>query len=87
MAGLAVMAWMDPATTGESWCVFAQLGIEWCPGCGLGHAIAHLARGEWAASLQAHPLGGAVVVLLIGRIATLLRDAYFCNLVRPLRSH
>lgn len=85
--GLAAMAWMDPATTGESWCVFAQIGIEWCPGCGLGHAIAHLARGEWVASLQAHPLGFAVVVLLTGRIVTLLRDTYLRDTTRPLRSH
>lgn len=87
VAGLAAMAWMDPTTTGASWCVFAQLGIEWCPGCGLGHAIAHLARGEWAASLQAHPLGIAVVILLMGRVGTLLRDAYLRNPVRPLRSY
>ncbi|NBC84810.1 MAG: DUF2752 domain-containing protein [Bacteroidetes bacterium] len=74
--GLIVMAAMDPATDGETWCVFARMGIEWCPGCGLGHAIALLARGEWAASFAAHPLGGVVVAGLTIRILDLIRGAY-----------
>ncbi len=36
--------------------VLAWLGIP-CPACGLTTAFAHLARGEWLASITAHPLG------------------------------
>jgi hypothetical protein len=74
--GLTVMAAMDPATDGDTWCLFARTGIEWCPGCGLGHSIAHLARGEWSASFAAHPLGGVVVVGLVVRVLNLLHGAY-----------
>ncbi|PEN14483.1 hypothetical protein CRI94_05515 [Longibacter salinarum] len=75
-AGLVLMAFMNPSAEGETWCLFARLGIEWCPGCGLGHAIAFMARGEWAASFAAHPFGAVVVAGLFVRIVRLLREAY-----------
>jgi hypothetical protein len=71
-AGLALMAAMDPATAGPTACLFDQLGAEWCPGCGLGHAVAYLARGEVAASVQAHPLGIPAVAILTGHIGRLV---------------
>lgn len=74
--GLLLMAMLDPNASGETLCLFAQLGIEWCPGCGLGQAIALLARGEWAASVAAHPLAPLVVAGLVVRIATVLRATY-----------
>lgn len=77
LAGLGAMALLDPSATGpSSWCLFDQAGIEVCPGCGLGHSIAHLARGDVAASFHAHPLGIPAVAVLLGRSARLLRDAW-----------
>ncbi|NDK56078.1 DUF2752 domain-containing protein [Pontibacter fetidus] len=49
-----------------SFCPFSYV-LEWCPGCGLGHAIAWLARGELKASWQAHPLGVPAVSMLLYR--------------------
>ena len=54
-----------------SLCWFRFFGFEHCPGCGLGHSISYLLHGEFLASLQAHWLGPAAVLLLIARIVTL----------------
>lgn len=68
------MAAMDPAGTHMiSLCPLDALGVPFCPGCGLGHAVAHLARGELAASLQAHPLGLPAVLILGAHVGRLLR--------------
>ena len=65
---------MDP--TGEPFlnlCLVEQLGLP-CPGDGLGTSIAHLARGQWAASWAAHPLGLPATLLLLVHVGRLLRD-------------
>lgn len=75
VGGLVLMASLDPSTGGEaSWCLFRWIGIEACPGCGLGHSIAYLARGDLAASFHAHPLGIPAVLILSARCVQLLAD-------------
>ena len=76
-AGLVVLACTDPtAPPLLDLCVFKALGVTFCPGCGLGHGIAYLFRGAFAASFQAHPLAPFAAVTLVGRIVTLLREAF-----------
>lgn len=72
--GLAAMASFDPrADTLETWCLFNRIfGLDTCPGCGLGHSIAFLARGEWAASVRAHPLGIPAVITILLHVGRLL---------------
>lgn len=75
--GLLVLALTDPR--GEpliDLCLLKRLGLP-CPGCGLGHAVAWLFRGEWTLSLQTHPLAPLAVTVLAGRIVSLLRPAGF----------
>jgi hypothetical protein len=60
LAGLALAAvlhvWVPAPGPERSLCFTRRvLGIP-CPGCGLTRAFAHLAKGEWAAALAAHPL-------------------------------
>lgn len=77
VAALVALAATNPHEPGLiELCVFKWFGLPRCPGCGLGHAIAHLFHGEWALSFQAHPLGGLALVLLIGRILTLTRQTF-----------
>jgi hypothetical protein len=69
------MATMDP--TGDHLlrlCPLDALGASFCPGCGLGHAVAYLARGDLAASIQAHPLGIPAVLILGAHVVRLLRS-------------
>ena len=64
MAALLAMAIMEPGESHLfSFCPFSYM-LKWCPGCGLGHAIAWLFRGEFVVSWQAHPLGIPAVLLL-----------------------
>jgi len=81
IAGVAFVAFPDPAID-KSWsrCFFEFVGIAGpgglqnvCPGCGLGHAVAYLFRGEFALSVDAHLLGLPAVVVLSGRSISLLR--------------
>ena len=74
-AALVAAASIDPrAPGGFNLCLIEHLGLP-CPGDGLGTGIAHLARGQWAASWNAHPLAGPVVGVLVVHIVTLCRAA------------
>lgn len=82
LGGLVLIALPDP-TVLRTWtlCLFETVGlVEWlgmhaCPGCGLGHAVAYLFRGEFAASFAAHPLGIPVVLALIGRSTKVIYES------------
>lgn len=74
-AGLVFVASIDPqASGGLNLCLFETLGLP-CPGDGLGTSIAHLVRGQWAASWNAHPLAGPVVGVLVYHVLTLCRTS------------
>ena len=71
IAALVGVACLDPqGGLPVNLCLIEQLGLP-CPGDGLGSAIALLARGQWAASWGAHPLGGPVVAVLLYHIGVL----------------
>lgn len=70
---LIMLACMNPAAEQHfSLCIFKWMGISFCPGCGLGHSISWLFRGEIIKSWQAHPLGIFAVVVLLHRIYMLI---------------
>lgn len=72
-AALIAAASIDPqAAGGLNLCLIEHLGLP-CPGDGLGAGIAHLARGNWASSWNAHPLAGPVVGVLSYHIVMLCR--------------
>ena len=57
---------------GPSLCFFRLLGVGFCPGCGLGHAMQDAMRLNFESSLQHHPLGIFAIVILLYRIYTLI---------------
>ncbi|MBL0136687.1 MAG: DUF2752 domain-containing protein [Chitinophagaceae bacterium] len=64
---------IDPAIQDHfSFCLFHQLGITWCPGCGLGRSMAYLYQGELQLSWQTHWLAIPTLLILIARIVQLL---------------
>lgn len=74
---LVSLACTDPSGEGLlRLCPLDWLGLTFCPGCGLGHGIAHLFRGDLAASVHAHPLAPLAVAVLSHRIARLVRSAW-----------
>ncbi|TYP95174.1 Protein of unknown function (DUF2752) [Fodinibius salinus] len=78
--GLLLLVLMDPeAANGPSLCLFDQLGIKFCPGDGLGHAIAFIFEGEFYKSFNSNALGGPAIVILVGRIGYLLHQKLIAN--------
>jgi hypothetical protein len=71
---LALLAFISPATDPHySICVLKLIGINFCPGCGLGHSISYLFHGDLQTSLSAHPLGVVAVIIILSRIYKLLK--------------
>ena len=72
-AGLLAVAIADPtAPPLFDACLFEAVGLSFCPGRGLGHAVGFLARGEFLLSFQSHPMAVPVVGVLIHRIQQLV---------------
>lgn len=75
-AGLVFVASIEPQTSGGlNLCLFENLGLP-CPGDGLGRSIAHLVRGQWAASWNAHPLAAPVVGVLVWHVVTICQTSF-----------
>lgn len=67
------MALMDPLNSKTTFCLFERAGITFCPGEGLGRSIAFLFRGDVNASFASHPAGIPAVLILLGRIFSILK--------------
>ncbi|MFS8082478.1 MAG: DUF2752 domain-containing protein, partial [Ginsengibacter sp.] len=64
----------DPSQQSHySFCLFKNLGIKFCPGCGLGHSISWLLHGDLNASLKSHPLGIIALPVILYRIFKLAK--------------
>jgi len=75
MASIVTILLIDPSKTEHfSICPLSQLGIEWCPGCGLGRAMNLLATGEFKASWSMHPLAILAYGVIFSRIGQLIRN-------------
>ncbi|WP_035805961.1 DUF2752 domain-containing protein [Lunatimonas lonarensis] len=56
-----------------SLCPVDRLGLDWCPGCGLGRSMKYLLVGDWRRSWEMHPLGGFAVLVIGLRIAEIIK--------------
>ncbi|MEE9431003.1 MAG: DUF2752 domain-containing protein [Melioribacteraceae bacterium] len=56
-----------------SFCAFKLIGIDYCPGCGIGRSISMLYRGDIFGSINMHPLGIFALAIIFYRIVTLLQ--------------
>jgi hypothetical protein len=76
-AGLIALAFYHPETYAHvSLCPIANLGFDFCPGCGLGRSISYLFHGQFLSSFQAHPLGIFALIILVYRIVKLSLTHY-----------
>lgn len=76
-SALLWLALVDPiGGTHITLCPLKNLGMEWCPGCGLGMAVSRALHGELAESLHRHVLGVPAVLILGWRIAVLARNEW-----------
>ncbi|HOX78538.1 MAG TPA: DUF2752 domain-containing protein [Bacteroidales bacterium] len=74
IAALAFLALSDPFTHHYSLCPLSNMGISWCPGCGLGHSVSLLFRFDFYGSFMAHPLGIPAIGLIVYRIIKVFRN-------------
>jgi len=77
VAALVGLAITEPEIHGHvhhfTLCPLANLGMEWCPGCGIGRAITQLLHGNIEASLAHHWFGIPALLIIFCRVWTLLR--------------
>ncbi len=73
VGALTLLSITDPAGTHYSICPLHLLGLGFCPGCGLGHAVSMLLHGKLAGSLETHPLGLPALFFILLRIYRLLQ--------------
>jgi hypothetical protein len=76
-AGLVYLVTINPYQVQKfTFCPFHNLGIGFCPGCGLGRSIAFLLHGDLVHSLITHPLGIIAFILITLRIVKLTYRSY-----------
>ncbi|WP_317163649.1 DUF2752 domain-containing protein [Mucilaginibacter aquatilis] len=57
--------------------MFKIVGVNWCPGCGIGHSISWLLHGNIQQSFKAHWLGIPALLVIIYRIGCLTLNRLF----------
>lgn len=73
IGALVSLIFVNPYETDHfTFCLFNQMGIDFCPGCGIGRSITMLYHGNFTDSFNMHPLGVFALVVIIYRIITLL---------------
>ena len=58
-----------------SFCIFKIVGIDFCPGCGLGRSISMIYHGDISGSFSMHPLGIFALGMITYRIISLLKKS------------
>lgn len=73
-AALIALAVIEPTHEAHfTICPLANLGFDFCPGCGLGMSISYLLHFDVVQSFHTHPLGIAAFVVLVLRIISIIR--------------
>ncbi len=77
LSGLLYLFFINPYNEQSfSLCLFHNLGIDFCPGCGIGRSISFIYHLDFLNSFNAHPLGLIAFMLIIHRIITLLKKHF-----------
>ena len=71
LIALLALFFMSPKDSLPSLCVFKFLGVNGCPGCGIGHAIHHALHLQFYKSFEAHLFGMPALIIILNRIKNL----------------
>ena len=83
ISGLVYLAFFSPITQSHfTICPLANMGVDFCPGCGLGHSITLIFHGYFAESFNTHPLGFFAAAIIFYRIFTLIKT----NLIKSKKA-
>lgn len=75
ISALMLLAMVNVESNHFSICPLNNLGIDFCPGCGLGRSVHHLLNFNLYKSFNAHPLGSAALLILLSRVILLGRNS------------
>ncbi len=70
-AALLALLFSDVSAHHFTLCPLALSGCNWCPGCGIGRAVALLLHGEVLASFRMHWFGIPALLILLHRLFVL----------------
>jgi hypothetical protein len=76
IVALITLFFVNPSANHFTICPFHHLGLDFCPGCGLGRSISYLLSGHFRESFESHPLGLFAVIILLHRIQQLIKTNY-----------
>lgn len=76
ITALVLLATADPHEHHFTLCPLANLGLTWCPGCGLGRSITSLFHGDVSASFSHHWFGIPALILICYRIYQLSKSSF-----------
>ncbi len=75
--GLLILAFINIDNASHfTICPLKNMGIDFCPGCGLGKSIHYLMNFEIVESIKAHPLGIFALAVLFNRIYKLITNSF-----------
>ncbi|MEG8946246.1 DUF2752 domain-containing protein [Rosettibacter firmus] len=57
-------------------CPLNNMGITYCPGCGLGRSISFIFHFDFSNSFKSHPLGLIALIIILHRIIMLVMKTY-----------
>ncbi len=78
LVAFAYLAFINPYSPKHlEFCLFSLVGIENCPGCGLGKSISMIFHGDFVGSFNAHPLGIPAILLIVKRIYRLVKNKIY----------
>lgn len=72
--GLIYLALISPEQTHLSFCPLNNIGMNWCPGCGLGKSISLIFQFRISDAIQFHPLGIFAISIIAYRIIQLIKN-------------
>ncbi|MFY0651583.1 MAG: DUF2752 domain-containing protein [Cyclobacteriaceae bacterium] len=73
--GLLLLVFSNPDHHHFTVCPIANVGFDWCPGCGLGRSVALIFRGRFLDSFEMHPLGFLALAVLSHRVVSLFNQS------------
>lgn len=73
VTALVGLYFVNPGAHHFTLCPLQHLGVDWCPGCGLGRSISLLMHGEFKASVAMHILGIPAFLVLVHRVYVLAK--------------
>jgi len=81
LTALVLLGFTDPEVKGDhhhfTLCPLANLGLSWCPGCGIGRSITQLMHGNFSGSFKQHWFGLPALLIINWRIVVLFRLNFF----------